>query len=223
MILVRSTLSPLDSGEFLVANAITKEIKNQTKPNHPAMTVTGFRMYDCLQGKTKNKKGVVPVLSNLLRDSMFDGSTKLTTPFGSTEHDIVSVIPNNDKLEVIFGQVKTIENITDAVMKSKMSDALGQTRKDVEAFLKALPDICVTKTNFTTIAVLPASEKASSNLCSSCERIIVFRSDIWWVTCTRTPGPGGGKGKEGGKVGIGGGEKNRDKRKSRRKRQNKYF
>ena len=65
-----------------------------------------------------------------------------------------------------------------------MNAALGQTRKDVQAFLQLLPDICVKQVQFTTIAVLPLSEKPKSNLCSSCDQIVVFRDDLWWVICT---------------------------------------
>ena len=73
-----------------------------------------------------------------------------------------------------------IDNITEDILK-KMSDALEQTRRDAQAFLKILPEMDVTEVRFRTLVILPASEKPNSYLCSKCEQIVVFRSDLRFV------------------------------------------
>ena len=167
-----------DMGEFLSAKAIQKELENQTRPDHPALTVTGFKMFEYLQGTRRRIGDVTPSPENLISEQMFDATTGYQTVLGSTEHDIVTVIPNNDKLEVVFGQVKTIDNITDEIIRKKMTGALEQTRRDAQAFLKILPDISVSEVRFRTLVFLPASEKPTSDLCSRCEQVVVFRSDL---------------------------------------------
>ena len=169
-----------EMGEVISARAITREIQNQTElqmqPSHPSMNIQGFPLKYALKNHLDPPTDL---------HAKYGKRKKLAdpTPVIQSEHDLMTFIPNDDKLEVVFSQVKTSNKFTDDVLKKKIADALEQTRRDLDSFLQLLPDIGakeVLNIQFRTLAIFPETEKPSS-LCSVCDQKLVFRSDIRWV------------------------------------------
>ena len=173
-----------EMGEVITARAITKEIQNQTElqmqPSHPSMNIQGFPLKYALKNQLNPETDL---------QFKYGKGKKIAqpTPVIQSEHDLVTFIPNDDKIEVVFSQVKTSNKFTDDVLKKKITDALEQTRRDLDSFLQLLPDIGATEVrnfDFKTLAIFPETDRPSS-LCSDCDQKLIFRSDIRWVTRRR--------------------------------------
>ena len=76
------------TGEHLISKAIAKEINTQTKPQHPAMNIQGFKLEYTPNHEYYGKR--------------FHPKPKL-----EPNHNIMTLIPHQKKLEVVFSQVKT--------------------------------------------------------------------------------------------------------------------
>ena len=149
------------TGQYLISKAIAKEINTQTNPQHPAMNILGFKLEDA-------------------PNHAYYGKRHHPKPKLEPKHNIMTLIPHQKKLEVVFSQVKTIKKITEDDLKTLIKEALEQTRWSFHIFLTLMKDIGaeeVLNLHFRTMAIFPETEKPSS-LCHECNQKIIFRSEI---------------------------------------------
>ena len=63
----------------------------------------------------------------------------------------------------------------------KVKESLSQALKDVGLFLTIFPDLTLedlTKINFITMSILPATLSKSLQICCDCHKLIIFREDL---------------------------------------------
>lgn len=150
-----------EMGEVAVKSTIHKLLSNS---NIPSLIFSGFRV------------------SEYLIDTLRD--LGITLP-KDAEMDTTTFIPNGDKVDVSFIQTKVLlpsetEAIFEKKLKEKIEYSLMQTRKDLEAMLAVMPDICgsqLHQLNIKTFSAFPVTAR-SNKICDSCNEIIIFQNDL---------------------------------------------
>merc|ERR1711892_198026 len=155
--------------EFLSFGAIQRALKE-----HPSLSVNGYRLSKNLDLSS------VGIIINGTDDR---------------EHDSASFFLKEDKLLVVFGQVKTLfRSDNDESYKIKVLEkvkySLKQAMRDIEGFLSIFPDITaeelLNKMEFKTFSILPAtSTEDIGSCCEPCGDSIIFQEDL---SRTRTDG-----------------------------------
>ena len=77
--------------------------------------------------------------------------------------------------------IQGLENTSHEKIKMKVKESLGQTRRDLEYFLKIFPDLSaedINNINFLALSILPATLSESLEICSNCRNYIAFREDL---------------------------------------------
>ena len=60
----------------------------------------------------------------------------------------------------------------------KIKESLEQTLRDLKLFIGIFPQIDLSKLNFTTLSILPATVSKELEICSECSSMIIFPEDI---------------------------------------------
>ena len=101
------------------------------------------------------------------------------------EIDVMIFSTNGDKLNIVFGECKVIQALTNTPKErivKKISDSLDQAVRDLKVFLTLFPDLTnkdLDKINFNIISILPTTmSQQLLNICSSCSQMVVFRNDM---------------------------------------------
>ena len=72
------------------------------------------------------------------------------------------------------------DNGADKVMK-KVKESLGQTLRDLSVFLQIFPQLTqddLNRLDFITLSILPATLSDGFDVCSACNKVVVFRNDL---------------------------------------------
>ena len=101
------------------------------------------------------------------------------------EIDVMIFNTNGDKINIIFGECKVIQALTNAPKErivKKISDSLDQAVRDLKVFLTLFPDLTnkdLDNINFNIISILPTTmSQQLLDICSSCSQMVVFRNDM---------------------------------------------
>ena len=71
-----------------------------------------------------------------------------------------------------------MKSVSKEKVLKKVKESLGQTLRDLNLFLRIFPQIDISKLNFTTVSILPATISKELEICSECSSMIVFRENL---------------------------------------------
>jgi hypothetical protein len=126
-----------EMGEQVVSLALQREAKGR-----PGLLLSGFRLVDNLakEGTNEDKDMVDPTLQKVGVPAMV-GPNNQSTKLGGTEFDMGAWMPSGDYMDVIFTEVKVIQEPTPKNVEKKVGEASKQNEKNFRAMLALFPDI----------------------------------------------------------------------------------